>query len=68
MCAFSYRPSARPAELLVPNPKLKFLDQCREFGTIQTVFAPHRRKLISTQIYTHVMMNPRLAIRSPLDT
>jgi hypothetical protein len=30
MCAFSYRPSARPAELLVPNPKLKFLDQCRE--------------------------------------
>ncbi|HWD92324.1 MAG TPA: integron integrase [Verrucomicrobiae bacterium] len=30
MAAFSYGHFARPPERLVPNPKLKFLDQCRE--------------------------------------
>src|SRR5690349_18683381 len=47
MSAFPYRPAMRPPERLVPNPKSKFLDQCRE------VMAFKRFSLRTQEAYLH---------------
>jgi hypothetical protein len=51
-----------PRELIVPNPKLKLLDQVREV----TAILGHN-DVSTTMIYTHVLRVGGSGMKSPLD-
>ena len=54
----------KPLERLTPNPKLKFMEQCREVVRFDRLVL---RNVSTTQIYTHVVQKPVIGVRSPLD-